>query len=69
MSKIYYIIENFPAGAGHSISVVEAPNNLTALDLYKEKTHRCSLPSWIQAIEITEKVTEIYRYDNPNYEG
>jgi hypothetical protein len=68
--KVFSIIENFPADGGHKISIVKgASNSREALDLYKEATHRCSLPSWVEAVEITKTVTEVYRYDNPNYEG
>jgi len=67
--KVFSIVENFPADGGHKISVVKGASDKQALELYKEATHRCSLPSWIKAVEITEPVTEIYRYDNPNYEG
>ena len=67
--KNFSIIENFPADAGHKISIVKATTREEALTLYKEHSHRCCLPSWIDAKELTEQVTEVYRYDNPNYEG
>jgi hypothetical protein len=67
--KVFSIKENFPAEAGHIITVVKANNKKEALTLYKEHSHRNCLPSWIDAEEITAKVTEVYRYDNPAYEG
>lgn len=67
--KVFSIIENFPADGGHKISIVKAIDKIEALKLYKDHTHRDCLPSWIDANEITEQITEIYRYDNPNYEG
>ena len=67
--KIFVIIENFPADGGHKITIVKAEDNNEALTLYKEHDHRSCLPSWVKAEEITEPVTEVFRYDNPNYEG
>ena len=68
-SKVFVIRENFPADAGHMITVVRADKKEEALTSYKEHTHRCCLPSWVDAEEVTGQVTEIFRYDNPNYEG
>jgi hypothetical protein len=67
--KVFSIIENLPADSGHKITIVKADDNEQALTLYKEHSHRNCLPSWVVAEEITGQVTEVYRYDNPNYEG
>jgi len=66
---VFVIKENFPADAGHKIIIVRADNKEKALALYKEYSHRDCLPSWVDAEEVTERITEIFRYDNPNYEG
>jgi hypothetical protein len=66
--KVFVIIEHFPAGGGHKVTIVKADNKEGATLLYKEHTHR-NLPPWVNVEEITEQVTEVYRYDNPNYEG
>jgi len=68
--KVFYIIEHFPADGGHKVSIIKGvADKQEALEAYKEVTHRCALPSWIDAVEVRERVTEVYRYDNPNYEG
>jgi hypothetical protein len=69
LMKAFVIIEHFPADGGHKITIVRANDNEDALKLYKEHSHRDCLPSWVKAEEISEQVTEVFRYDNPNYEG
>ena len=67
--KVFVIVERFPADGGHKITIVRAKNKEEALTLYKKHSHRGCLPSWINAEEVTGEVTEVFRYDNPNYEG
>ena len=67
--KVFSIVEHFPAGGGHRVSIVRAESDEEALTLYKKHTHRACLPSWIKAEEITETVTEVLEYNDPNYEG
>jgi hypothetical protein len=69
IQKVFVIIEHFPAGGGHKVTIVRADTKENALTIYKEHNHRSSLPSWVDAVEVTEQVTEVLRYDNPNYEG
>jgi len=69
--KVFSIIEHGPADSGHTITIVQADTKEQALHLYKEHTHRDCLPSWLtdDFTELTDAVTQVYRYDNPNYEG
>jgi hypothetical protein len=65
--KVFIIIEHFPAGGGHKVTVVRADEREEALTLYREHNHRSVLR--VDVEEITERVTEVFRYDNPGYEG
>jgi nitrite reductase/ring-hydroxylating ferredoxin subunit len=70
--KFFVIIINFSAEAGHSIVIVRAYDEAQALEKYCEHQHwDCSKKNCpgLQITELTDDVTEVYRYDNPNYEG
>jgi hypothetical protein len=67
--KTFVIKENFSCDGGHRITIVKAENKEQALILYTEHTHRSCLPSWVDAEEITEQITVVCHYNNPNYEG
>ena len=67
--KIFCIIEYFPAGGGHKICVIKnVADKQEAIEAYEEATRRI-LPPGIDIVEVTEKVTEVLQYDNPNYRG
>ena len=65
MLKVFFIVHHLVADSGHVITAVRAVN---ALRKYKE-----SLPHhWhlgVQVVEMVDEIQEVYRYDNPNYEG
>lgn len=67
--KVFSIVEHLAGGSGHKVTIVKAESKEEALTLYMEHSHRACLPSWVDAEEITEDVTVVLHYDNPNYEG
>ena len=67
--KVFSIFQGFVCDSGHSITIVKALNEKEALEKYRNSLHMSCVPVGVQVTEIEEDVKEVYRYDNPNYEG
>jgi len=66
--KVFVIVHNLVADSGHIITVVQAKNKAEAFSKYRDAfPDRYCLGASVE--EVTRVVQEVYRYDNPNYEG
>jgi len=64
--KTFVILHSLVAGSGHKVSVVLAETEEEALTKY----HKVSPYLYgVQVTEVTEEVQEVFRYDDPGYEG
>lgn len=69
--KSFLVHRGRPGGSGFSVHMVRAPSEAEAKEEYREHLRMACFPvaTTIKELPETQAVTEIFEWDNPNYEG